>query len=79
MQIMGQVFQDMENENPQICLYVSEKYGANEIPGFYSVPYNFDVKEMEEQYAQLKSSIITNRRNYTIMTDKKDKLKLKLI
>lgn len=30
-------FKRLESANPQICVYVTDRYGASDIPGYYSV------------------------------------------
>lgn len=61
---MLQVCEEMESYSPPLCLYVTTYYSATEIPGFFSVPYNFKPVELLEQFQQVKHIILKEREKY---------------
>lgn len=40
----------MESFDPPICFYVSNKYSSTEIPGFLTIPYNFNAVDLAKFY-----------------------------
>jgi hypothetical protein len=50
----------METSDPQIYLYVTKHYSASDMPGFFSIPFNFG-PEIVENYENLKDDVINNR------------------
>ncbi len=47
----------MESFEPPFCFLVSDHYSADEIPGFFTVPYNFKPKELKQKFDTLKDQI----------------------
>jgi hypothetical protein len=40
----------MESFDPPICFYITKRYSSTEIPGFLSIPYNFNATELGHFY-----------------------------
>ncbi len=45
-------------------MHVSSDYGFDKIPGYLSIPYDFDPKELMEYYFDTKDKIIEERHIY---------------
>jgi hypothetical protein len=54
----------MESYSPPLCLYVTSHYSATDIPGFFSVPYDFKPLELLQQFHQCKPLILQEREKY---------------
>ena len=48
----------MESFDPPICFYVSKFYSGNRIPGFFTIPYNFEAKELAINYEKMIDEIV---------------------
>ncbi|CAD8084439.1 unnamed protein product [Paramecium primaurelia] len=64
VQALSPFFSRLEKSDPQICLYVTKKYGAKDIPGYFSIPYNFDVQEIQQQFGIYQKQIKQEREEY---------------
>lgn len=62
--IVSEVCEKMESFDPPICLYVSTHYDGTEIPGFFTVPYNFKAEELGRKYEQLIDTILEERMKF---------------
>jgi hypothetical protein len=40
----------MESFEPPLCFYVSKKYSSTDIPGFFTIPYNFSALELGKYF-----------------------------
>ncbi|CAK74469.1 unnamed protein product (macronuclear) [Paramecium tetraurelia] len=64
VQALSPLFSRLEKADPQICLYVTKRYGATDIPGYFSIPYNFDVQEIQQQFGIYQKQIKQEREEY---------------
>ena len=51
----------MESIEPPICFYVHNHYSGSDIPGFFTVPYNFKAKELSKNLDSLLPTILEER------------------
>ncbi len=51
----------MESSVPQIFLYISDKYSIDDIPGYVTIPFDFEVDEFKTFFEDKKFDIIEKR------------------
>ncbi|EAS01049.2 hypothetical protein TTHERM_00316020 (macronuclear) [Tetrahymena thermophila SB210] len=78
-QKIKEVFHHMENQSPQICLYVTRKYSGSDMPGFFSIPFNFNPDDIAKKYEEYAPSIIQARQEIDYLANKVDKLTKEII
>ena len=57
-QYTKKVFQNMERASPQIFLHVSHAFDFKKIPGFLSIPYDFEHKALYNYYKENKLHLL---------------------
>lgn len=57
---------------------MTTKYGFQDIPGFFSIPYDFDPFELEEAYEKNRENIIESRKIFDESKITLEKLKIDL-
>lgn len=68
----------MEKSKPQIFLFVSKGYSNSQVPGFLTIPFNYDPEELINFYEENSEEILDIRIKYDELTKRLEGLKKNL-